>query len=105
ARSGRRYERNQCDALRQPQLQFHPRHWPGRWHHARAPCHGSQPISSGKAVPEFIADAKANPGKINSVASAGMGIPGHAAGELFKMMTGVDIACRPVLAIAAMRTR
>jgi tripartite-type tricarboxylate transporter receptor subunit TctC len=43
-----------------------------------------------KTVPEFIAYAKANPGKIN-MASGGKGIPGHVAGELFKMMAGVDM--------------
>jgi tripartite-type tricarboxylate transporter receptor subunit TctC len=42
-----------------------------------------------KTVPEFIAYAKANPGKIN-MASAGIGSGGHLAGELFKMMTGVN---------------
>src|SRR5262245_15214041 len=41
-----------------------------------------------KTVPEFIAYAKANPGKIN-MASAGVGSPSHVTGELFKMMTGV----------------
>jgi tripartite-type tricarboxylate transporter receptor subunit TctC len=43
-----------------------------------------------KTVPEFIAYAKANPGKIN-MASGGKGAPGHVAGELFKMMAGVDM--------------
>jgi len=43
-----------------------------------------------KTVPEFIAYAKANPGKIN-YASAGNGSGPHVAGELFKMMTGVDM--------------
>ena len=41
-------------------------------------------------VPEFIAYAKANPGKIN-MASAGSGSPPRVAGELFKMMTGIDM--------------
>ena len=41
-------------------------------------------------VPEFIAYAKANPGKIN-MASAGSGTVSHVAGELFKMMAGVDM--------------
>jgi tripartite-type tricarboxylate transporter receptor subunit TctC len=41
-----------------------------------------------KTVPEFIAYAKANPGKI-AMASAGNGTSGH--GELFKMMAGVDL--------------
>jgi tripartite-type tricarboxylate transporter receptor subunit TctC len=47
-----------------------------------------------KTVPEFIAYAKANPGKIN-MASAGNGTPAHVSGELFKMMTGVDMSHVP----------
>ena len=47
-----------------------------------------------KTVPELIAYAKANPGKIN-MASAGNGTPPHVAGELFKMMAGVDIVHVP----------
>jgi tripartite-type tricarboxylate transporter receptor subunit TctC len=47
-----------------------------------------------KSVPEFIAYAKANPGKIN-FASAGVGTAPHLALELFKMMTGVDIVHVP----------
>src|SRR5215468_8555675 len=42
------------------------------------------------SVPEFIAYAKANPGKIN-VASTGNGTPLHVAAELFKMMAGVKL--------------
>jgi len=45
-------------------------------------------------VPEFIAYAKANPGKVN-YASAGMGTPQHVSGELFKMMTGVNMVHVP----------
>jgi tripartite-type tricarboxylate transporter receptor subunit TctC len=45
------------------------------------------PVST---VPEFIAYAKANPGKLN-MASGGNGNSTHMAGELFKMMTGVDL--------------
>ncbi len=45
-------------------------------------------------VPEFIAYAKANPGKIN-MASAGNGSGQHVAGELFKMMTGVNMVHVP----------
>jgi tripartite-type tricarboxylate transporter receptor subunit TctC len=43
-----------------------------------------------KTVPEFIAYAKANPGKIN-MASGGTGTSIHIAGELFKMMAGVNL--------------
>ncbi len=45
-------------------------------------------------VPEFIAYVKANPGKV-SMASAGNGSPQHVAGELFKMMAGVDMVHIP----------
>jgi tripartite-type tricarboxylate transporter receptor subunit TctC len=44
-----------------------------------------------KTVPEFIAYARANPGKVNMVA-VGPGSVTHINGELFKMMTGVDLA-------------
>jgi len=52
------------------------------------------PSFPAKTVPEFIAYAKANPGKIN-MASAGNGSPGHVAGELFKMMAGVNLVHVP----------
>jgi tripartite-type tricarboxylate transporter receptor subunit TctC len=48
------------------------------------------PSVPAKTVPEFIAYARANPGKIN-MASAGTGSTPHVAGELFKMMAGVDL--------------
>jgi tripartite-type tricarboxylate transporter receptor subunit TctC len=47
-----------------------------------------------KTVPEFIAYAKANPGKVNH-GSSGNGTTQHLAGELFKMMTGVDFVHVP----------
>jgi len=47
------------------------------------------PSLPARTVPEFIAHAKANPGKI-TVASFGVGSISHVAGELFKMKTGVD---------------
>jgi tripartite-type tricarboxylate transporter receptor subunit TctC len=52
------------------------------------------PSVPAKTVPEFIAYAKANPGKIN-MASAGTGTGSHVTGELFKMMTGVSMAHVP----------
>jgi tripartite-type tricarboxylate transporter receptor subunit TctC len=48
------------------------------------------PSFSAKTVPEFIAYAKTNPGKI-SMASAGIGNMSHVAGELFKFMAGVNM--------------
>jgi tripartite-type tricarboxylate transporter receptor subunit TctC len=48
------------------------------------------PSLPAKTVPEFIAYAKANPGKIN-MASSGIGSANHLSGEMFKAMTGVDI--------------
>ena len=48
------------------------------------------PSFPARTVPEFIAYAKANPGKV-SFASAGNGSVAHVTGELFKMMTGVDM--------------
>lgn len=52
------------------------------------------PSLPAKTIPEFIAFAKANPGKIN-MASAGTGSAPHVVGELFKMMAGVDMAHVP----------
>jgi tripartite-type tricarboxylate transporter receptor subunit TctC len=52
------------------------------------------PSFPAKSVPEFIAYAKANPGKIN-MASAGNGSGPHMTGELFKLMAGVDMVHVP----------
>jgi tripartite-type tricarboxylate transporter receptor subunit TctC len=52
------------------------------------------PSFPAKTVPEFIAYAKANPGKINQ-GSSGAGTTQHLAGELFKMMAGVDFVHAP----------
>ena len=48
------------------------------------------PSVPAKTVPEFVAYAKANPGKVN-MASGGNGAPSHIAGELFKMMASVEM--------------
>jgi tripartite-type tricarboxylate transporter receptor subunit TctC len=52
------------------------------------------PSFAAKTVPEFITYAKANPGKVN-MASSGNGTSQHLAGELFKMMAGVDLVHVP----------
>jgi tripartite-type tricarboxylate transporter receptor subunit TctC len=52
------------------------------------------PSFPAKTVPEFIAYAKANPGKIN-MATGGVGNSTHVTGELFQMMTGVKLAVVP----------
>jgi tripartite-type tricarboxylate transporter receptor subunit TctC len=52
------------------------------------------PSFPAKTVPEFIAYAKSNPGKIN-MASSGNGTVTHVAGELFKMITGVNMVHVP----------
>ena len=52
------------------------------------------PSMPAKTVPEFIAYAKANPGKIN-IASGGIGSASHVSGELFRMMTGVNLVHVP----------
>jgi tripartite-type tricarboxylate transporter receptor subunit TctC len=52
------------------------------------------PSFPARSVPEFIAYAKANPGKIN-MASAGSGSSPRLAGELFKLMTGIDMVHVP----------
>ena len=57
------------------------------------------PLLPAKSVPEFIAYAKANPGKLN-MASPGSGSGDHIAGELFKMMAGVDMVHVPYRGIA-----
>jgi tripartite-type tricarboxylate transporter receptor subunit TctC len=52
------------------------------------------PSVPAKTVSEFIAYAKANPGKLN-IGSAGIGTPPHVCGELLKMLTGVDLVHVP----------
>jgi tripartite-type tricarboxylate transporter receptor subunit TctC len=53
--------------------------------------HPSVPV---KTIPEFIAYAKANPGKIN-IGTPTIGTPQYVTGELFKMLTGINIAIIP----------
>jgi tripartite-type tricarboxylate transporter receptor subunit TctC len=57
------------------------------------------PSFPARTVPEFIAYAKANPGKIH-MASPGIGTPGHLAGELFKMMAGIKMLHVPYRGVA-----
>ena len=89
-----RDERNQRDALREPQFQFHPRHRAGREHcpHAHTSwwcIHQSQPrpFPSSSPMPRPIRAR-------STWHRPGTGTP-HVAGELFKMMTGVDMVHVP----------
>jgi tripartite-type tricarboxylate transporter receptor subunit TctC len=52
------------------------------------------PSVPARTIPELIAYAKANPGRVN-MASGGNGTSAHVAGELFKLMTGVDLVHVP----------
>ena len=61
------------------------------------------PSVPAKTLPEFIAYAKANPGKIN-MASVGVGSTPHINGELFKVMTGTNMVHVPYRSVAAMMT-
>lgn len=61
------------------------------------------PAVPAKSVPEFIAYARANPGKIN-VASAGIGTAQHLAAELFKLMAGIDMVHVPYRGTAPVLT-
>jgi tripartite-type tricarboxylate transporter receptor subunit TctC len=54
----------------------------------------ANPLFPAKTIPEFIEYAKANPGKIN-MSSPGVGSISHLAGELFKMMAGVNLVHVP----------
>ena len=61
------------------------------------------PAVAAKNLPELIALAKANPGKLN-YASSGTGTPYHMAGELFKYMAGVDVTHVPYKGSSGART-
>jgi tripartite-type tricarboxylate transporter receptor subunit TctC len=61
------------------------------------------PSVPAKTVPEFIAYAKANPGKLN-LATPGIGTPPHVAGELFRMMAGVNLVHVPYRGTGPMLT-
>jgi tripartite-type tricarboxylate transporter receptor subunit TctC len=61
------------------------------------------PSVPAKTVPEFIAYAKANPGKVN-MASSGVGTSLHLSGELFKLMTGINMQHVPYRGSAPMLT-
>ena len=85
-------------------LNLHPRHRSGCEHRRRRIRHGGQQSLPAKTVAEFIAYAKANPGKIN-MASSGTGNLSHLAGELFKMMTGTEMVHVPYRGMPAATPR
>ena len=57
------------------------------------------PLLPVTSIAEFIAYAKANPGKVN-MGSQGIGSIGHLAGELFKSMTGIEMVHVPYRSVA-----
>src|SRR5262249_45729942 len=63
----------------------------------------ANPSIPSKTLPDFIAYAKANPGKIN-IASPGIGSAPHVASELFKVMTGTNLVHVPYRSAAAVMT-
>ena len=80
----------QRDALRQTQFRFRSRHRAGRKRHPWPLSWSCFRRFPAKSVPELVALAKADPGKI-TMASGGIGSTQHVCGELFKMMAGVDM--------------
>src|SRR3954465_3117272 len=86
--------RNQCDPVSEPEFQFHSRHGADRQHRPRAQLMPGNPSLPVKSVPEFIAYAKAHPGKI-AMGSGGNGSPAHVIGEYFKLMTGTGLTHVP----------
>ncbi len=82
-------------ALFQSQFRLHARHRAGHLLRAAGLRRRGEPVGSRRTtLPELIAYAKANPGKIN-YGSAGQGTPQNIACELFKMMTGVNLVHVP----------
>src|SRR5215831_3412952 len=86
--------RNQRDTQRQAQFRFSPRYRTGRGYRPWPACPGGHPSFPAKTIPEFIAHAKANPGKVN-FGSAGIGTMAHMAPELFKVMAEIDMVHVP----------
>jgi hypothetical protein len=86
--------RDQCDALRKAEFQFHPRHRAGRQHDPRAFRLGGPPIISGKDGSGVHRPCQGESGQAQHGLS-GSGTGPHMAGELFKMMAGVDLVHVP----------
>src|SRR5262249_33666254 len=69
--------RDQCSSIQETQFQSPARRGTGGWHLSRLPSHGGTSVISDANVAEFIAYAKAKPGRINFV-SVGNGSVAHA---------------------------
>src|SRR5215471_10830287 len=83
-------QRHQCDALREARFRFHPRFAPVAGVVRLPMVLMVNPSFPAMTLGEFIAYAKANPGKVN-IASPGIGTPMHVGIELLKLMAGVDL--------------
>ncbi len=90
AAGDRRQQSDQHLALSQARLRPATRFRTRRRHLPRLPGDGGEAGLPGAHVGEFIAYARAHPGKVN-FGSAGSGSVAHVSGELFKMMTGIDM--------------
>ena len=98
-----RPQRDQRDALRQAQFQLLPRHRAGRGDRPRAARHAGQSVVPGEVSARVHRLCQGQP-RQNRYASAGSGTSLHMAGELFKMMAGVDMVHVPYRGAAAALT-
>ena len=88
-------ERDQRDALRQAQFQFHPRHRAGRRHQPQRPRHGGASIGSGQDGSRVHRLCQSQSRVKSTWRRPATGAANHVSGELFKMMTGVDMVHVP----------
>ena len=91
---GRRDKRNQRHVLPKAQFQFHPRYRAGFEHHAAAPGHAGESIVSSQddSRAHRLCEGQSRQGQH---VLAGIGTISHLAGELFKMMAGVNLVHVP----------
>ena len=87
--------RDQRDALRQAQFQFHSRHRAGRRHYCPAQRHGGEPIGSGQDSSGVHRLRQGQSGQAQHGVGWHRESPAHVSGELFKMMAGINMVHVP----------